>query len=113
VIGGDVMAVEKLQEYIDSVDEFDKAYGKVRDYGTIIADVGRYLNNYPYKMVVTNVGFPVTGEREYSLNQDSWPSAQQIGEALADYLKKRDNVKVLYNSLSPAQKESVKPPPNV
>jgi len=62
------MSVEKLQEYIDSVDELQKAYSKVREYGTTIGDVARYLNNFPYKMTVSNVqvSFVVSGEREYT-----------------------------------------------
>ena len=36
------MAVGKLQEYIDSVDELQKAYSKVREYDATIGDVGRY-----------------------------------------------------------------------
>jgi hypothetical protein len=109
------MAVEKLQEYIDSVDELQKAYSEVRKHGELIADVGRYLNNYPYKMIVSNVqvSFVATGEREFDLNAAKWPSAKQIAETLSDYIKKRDRVKNLYQSLSSAQREQVKPPPEL
>lgn len=109
------MSVEKLQEYINSVDELQKAYSEVRKYGAIIGDVGKYLNNYPYKMTISNVqiSFPITADREYSLNGDDWPSAKQLAEALADYIRKRERVNELYYSLSDAQRDSVKPPPKI
>lgn len=109
------MEVEKLQGYIDSVAELEQAYAKVREMGAIIDQVGKYLGNYPYKMTVSNVkvSFPVTGDREYTLNADQWPSAIQIAESIADYMNKRLNVQRLYLSLSDAQKKTVKAPPNI
>ncbi|MCJ7514928.1 MAG: hypothetical protein MUO89_03015 [Dehalococcoidia bacterium] len=109
------MAVEKLQEYIDSVDELQKAYLEVRKQGELIADVGRYLNNFPYKMIVSNVqvSFVATGERAFDLNADKWPSAKQVAETLSDYIKKRDKARNLYQSLSTAQREQIKPHPEI
>jgi len=109
------MAVEKLQEYVDSVDELQKAYSKVREYGAIVGDVARCLNNFPFKMTVSNVqvSFVVTGEGEYHLDGNNWPSAKQLAEVLSDYISKRERAKNLYASLSSAQKQSVKPPPDI
>lgn len=109
------MEAEKLQEYIEAVDELQKAYLKVREYGSTIGDVARYLNNYPYKMIVSNVqvNFVIPEEREYSLDGNTWPSAKQLAEVLSDYVAKRDKVKRLYSSLSDAQRSSVKPPPEI
>jgi hypothetical protein len=109
------MSAEKLQEYIDSIDELQKAYSKVKEYGAIIGDVSRCLITSPYKMTVSNVkvSFPLTADREYSLNADNWPSAQQLAEVLSDYISKREKVKRLYSSLSEAQRNSVKPPPDI
>lgn len=109
------MAVEKLQEYIDSVDELEKAYLKVRGYGEIIGDTARYLNNFPYKMTVSNVqvSFVVSEKREYTLDGNNWPSAKQLAEALSDYVSKRKRVKQLYSSLSEAQRSSMKPPRDI
>ena len=106
---------EQLQAYIDSVDALQKAYFLVREYGDLIADVGRYLNNYPYKMIVTNaqVDFTMTGNREFTLNADKWPSAKKLAEVLSDYIKKRDRARILYQSLSPAQKGQMKPHPEI
>jgi hypothetical protein len=108
------MEVEKLQEYIDSVDELQKAYSGVRKQGELIAYVGRYLNNFPYKMIVSNaqVSF-VAGEREFDLNADKWPSAKQLAETLSDYTKKRVRARNLYQSLSKAQREQIKPHPEI
>ncbi len=109
------MAVEKLQEYIDSVDQLEKAYSKVKTISEPIGETYRYLSLYPYKMTVSNVNVPftVTSDREYTLNGDNWPTAKQLGEALSDYIKKRERVKTLYQSLSGPQKGTVKPPPEI
>ena len=109
------MVLEKLQEYIDSKEELQKAYNKLRQYGTIIGDVHRYIVMFPYQMTVSNVdvGFPITAEREYTLNGNQWPKAKQIAEALADYLKKRIKSKRLYDSLSDAQRQTIQPHPDM
>ena len=109
------MTLEKLQGYIDSKEELQKAYFKLREYGTIIGDVQRYINNCPYKMTVSNVdvGFTMTAEREYVLDGNKWPAAKQIAEALADYLAKRIKSKRLYDFLSAAQRQTIQPHPNI
>ena len=107
------MSSQKLQEYIDSLNDLKNASTEVENYGKIIAIVGRYLNTSPYKMTVSNVEFPATAESEYSLNQASWPSAQKLGETLADYVRKRDRVSSLYYSLTDAQRETLKRPPDI
>ncbi len=78
------MAVEKLQEYVEAVDELQRSYSKVRGYGDIVGEVARHLNNAPYKMNVSNVkvGFAVTADREYTLNGNDWPSAFLSGVSL-------------------------------
>lgn len=109
------MAVDKLQEYINSIDELKKAYSKVQKYGAIIGEVAKYINRFPYKMTVSNVqvSFVISEEREYTLNGDNWPSAKQLAEVLSDYIQKRNKTKTLYQSLSGAQRDSVKPPPDI
>jgi hypothetical protein len=109
------MAAEKLQEYINSVDELQKAYSEVRKLGEIIANVGRYLNNFPYKMNVSNVPvkFVLSEDVEYRMNGDSWPSAKKLAEILSDYINKRHQVQRLYASLSDAQRNTVKPPSDI
>ncbi len=109
------MAVEKLQNYIDSVDELQKAHSAVKQYGTIIGEVSRYLNSYPHRMTISNaqVSFEVTSERDYVLDGDKWPSAKQLAVTLSDYIQKREKVKQLYDSLDEAQRGSVKAPPEI
>ena len=109
------MAVEKLQEYIDSVADLESSYAKVIELREIVGTVSRYLITAPYKMTVSNVGvsFTVTSDREYTLNGDKWPSAKQIAEILSDYISKRGKTKMLYSSLSGTQRSSVKPPPEM
>ncbi len=109
------MAAEKLQEYIDSVDELQKAYSKVQKYSELIEEVAYWLKKSPYKMTVSGVqvSFVVTGDREYSLSGNDWPSAKQLAEVLSDYVAKREKVMRLYSSLSDAQRSSVKPPPEI
>ncbi|MBA7595054.1 hypothetical protein ES703_02013 [subsurface metagenome] len=109
------MATEKLQEYIDSVEQLQQAYAQVRRLKEAIDEPYRYLVTQPYKMTVSNVNvqFVVTGDREYTLNGDNWPTAKQIAEVLSDYISKRDKAKTLYQSLSGAQKGTVKPPPDI
>ena len=109
------MSVEKLQEYIDSLEELKKAYTKVREYGGTISDTGRYLNNFPYKMTVSNVqvGFQIVAEREYTLNGDDWPTAKQLAEALSDYISKRSKSKTLYQSLTEPQRGTIQPHPDI
>ncbi len=106
---------EKLQKYIDATNELRESYNKVRDYGILIADVARYLNNFPYKMIVSgvNVGFPIIPEREYGLGGNDWPTAKQLAEILADYLHKRVRAKKLYDSLSNAQRQTIQPHPDI
>lgn len=109
------MAAEKLQEYIDSVEQLKEAYKKVKKLKEMIDEPYRYLVTQPYKMTVSNVNvsFIVTGDREYTLNGDNWPTAKQLAEVLSDYVSKREKVKTLYQSLSVAQKDMVKPPPEI
>ncbi len=109
------MGVEKLQEYIDSVAELEKSYSKVLKYKDIVGTVSRYLTTQPYKMTISNVqvGFVATEEREYTLNGDEWPTAKQLAETLSDYINKRNMTRQLFTSLSEAQRNSVKPPPDI
>ena len=109
------MSVEKLQEYIDSVEQLQQAYAKVRKLKEAIDEPYRYLVTQPYKMTVSgvDVSFVVTGDREYTLNGKDWPTAKQLGEVLSYYIKKREQVAFLYQSLSQAQRDSVVPPPKI
>jgi hypothetical protein len=109
------MATEKLQEYIDSVDELQKARSEVGKIGKLIANVAGYLNTFPYKMNVSNVGvkFVVSGDVDFRMNGDSWPSAKQLAELLADYIEKRYKVHRLYASLTDAQRNTMKSPPDL
>ena len=109
------MAAEKLQEYIDSVEQLQQAHSRVQKLSKPIGEVFRYLSLYPYKMTVSNanVNFVVTAEREYALNSDEWPSAKQLAEVLSDYINKRVRMQHLYESLSGTQRQSVKPPPEI
>ena len=109
------MAVEKLQGYIDAVEELKRAYAKVREYGATIMDVARYINNWPYKMFISGVktNFVITGDREYSLRAQDWPSAEQLAEVLSDYIKKRDKAQTLYYGLSDAQRDAMPPHPDI
>ena len=92
-----------------------KAYSNVRDYGKLIAEVSRYLNNSPYKMTISDVdvSFPIVGEREYTLNGKIWPTAQQLAKVLTDYLSKRVKAKHLYDSLSDSQRQTIEPHPDI
>ncbi len=107
------MAADKLQEYIDSVEQQKQAYEQVQKLKSAIDETYRYLVTEPYKMTVSkvNVQFVVTSDREYTLNGDTWPTAKQIAETLSDYISKRDRAKTLYQSLSGSQQSMVKPPP--
>ena len=109
------MSAEKLQEYIDSVEQLKQAYAQVRRLKEAIDEPYRYLVTQPYKMAVSkvDVSFATTSDREYTLDGDSWPTAKQLGEVLSDYIKKRERVAFLYQSLSQAQRDSVKPPPKI
>jgi len=109
------MATEKLQEYIDSVEQLQQAYSRVKTLSEPIGETYRYLSLYPYKVTVSNVktSFAVTPDREYTLNANDWPTAQQLAEVLSDYISKRERTKTLYATLTVAQRETVKPPPEI
>lgn len=106
---------EKLQEYLNSVGELEKARSKVRKYGEQLTEVARALNNHPHKVTVSNaqVMFPITEDREYVLNANDWPSAKQLAEVLSDYIQKRTKASKLYSSLTEAQKAQLKPHPDI
>lgn len=109
------MADDPIRRYSDASKEFNEAYLRVRDLGGITADVGRYLNNKPYDLGVTNsdVGLPpemAMAEKQYTLNADNWPSAKQIAEALVALYAKRKQVNDVWTSLSPTDKALVNPP---
>ena len=109
-----MMSVEKLQEYLESVNQLQIAYDKVREYGELIANTGRYMNNQPYKMTVSNceVGFPFIAH-EFSLDAKNWPSAKQIAEALSDYITKRIDSRRLYDSIPLSHRNTLKEHPNI
>ncbi len=109
------MSEDPIRRYSDVTKEFNAAYSRVREYGSIIADVGRYLNNKPYDLGVSNtgVGLPpemAMVEKECTLNASNWPSAEQIAEALASLYEKRKQVEVIWASLSSTDKALVNPP---
>jgi len=109
------MSEDPIRKYSDAMGEFNSAYSGVRKLGEITADVSRYLNNKPYKLMVSNVGvgFPAEiamGGAEYTLNANNWPSAKEIAEALASLHEKRKRVKEIWTSLSPNDKQLVSPP---
>ncbi len=66
-------------------------------------------------MTVSNVqvAFTATADREYTLTGDKWPSAKQLAEALSDYIKKRTQSRRLYNALTFAQRDPLKPHPDI
>jgi len=109
------MSEDPIRNYSDATKEFDSAYLRVRKLGEITADVGRYLNNRPFRMMVSNVdvGFPpeiTFGEAECTLDAKVWPSAKQIAEALASLHQKAKRVEHAYASLSQTDKTLVNPP---
>ncbi|MFC2067934.1 hypothetical protein ACFLTP_02850 [Chloroflexota bacterium] len=109
------MVLEKLKEYINAKDELQKAYGIVCDYGMLIGEVSKYLNQFPFKITISNVGipFPRVGRREYTLSGNDWPTAKQLAEVLADYLNKRTRAKHLYDGLLDAQRQTLQPHPDI
>ena len=109
------MAEDPIRQYSEATESFNKAFSRVRGLGEIIADVGRYLNNYPYEITVANVvgGAPMralASERLYTLNADNWPKAEQIAEVIVNLHSACRNVKSVWASLSQADKGLVNPP---
>lgn len=105
------MSEDPIRKYSDATKEFNAICTIVRALGEITADVGRYLNNKPFRLKISNVGveFPPF-EEEYSLNANNWPSAKQIAEALVSLHEKAKLVENVYASLSPIDKTLVKSP---
>jgi hypothetical protein len=106
---------DPIRQYSEANEKFNKAYSKVRQWGEIIADVGRYLNNFPYELTVSNVLGGATikdlaSSRLYTLNADSWPTPKQIAEAITELHHTAENVKSVWASLSIADKSLVNRP---
>lgn len=109
------MSEDPIRKYSDATNAFNTAYTKVRKFGEIIADVGRYLNNKPYDLGISNsgVGLPpemAMVEKQYTLNADDWPNAGKIAEVLVSLYEKRKNLQLVWDSLSATDKGLVKPP---
>ena len=106
---------DPIREYSNAINEYDKTYSVIREYGTITADLGRFLNNKPYDIGVSNSGAGLPAEmamveKQFTLNANDWPTAKQIAEALANLYEKRKLVNNLWSSLSPTDKNLVNPP---
>jgi hypothetical protein len=108
------MAEDKMRKYLDANKEFESAYSEVQKLGDTISGVGDILKKHPYKLSVSNanVQFPIEamGEEEYTLDAKTWPSAKEIGEALATLHTKRIQVERIWDSLPQADKDALKPP---
>jgi hypothetical protein len=106
---------DPIRKYSNATEEYNKAYNKVRELGTLIADIGRILNNKPLELMVSNVdvGFPpeVSMSRNVpTLDGKAWPTAKQIAESLSSLHEKRREVHHAWESLSPTDKNLVSPP---
>ena len=109
------MEEDPIRKYSEATREFNEAYSKLRDFGMLIADVARYLNNKPYDIGIssTGVGLPpeiTMVETEYHLDAKHWPTAEQIAKAVANLWEKRKNLEHIWSSLSPTDRELVNPP---
>jgi len=106
---------DPIRKYSDAMNEFAQSYANVRKLGDIVTDVGKYMNQKPLKMMVTNVsvGFPVElaiSKVEFTLDAQEWPTAAQIAQALVDLQAKGFQVMNMWESLSEADKNIVNPP---
>lgn len=106
------MAEENIVKLTKAVSEFEKAYREVKRLAKIVTNIGEWLSERPYKLSVSKVEFIIEAynEREYELNSSEWPSAKDIGEALATLHIKRKQVKSIFNSLSREEQQMVRLP---
>jgi len=113
-----MISEDPIHKYSETVQEYNEARSRVVEYGQIIIDVARCLNNRPYDLNVynTQVFLPpemTTVERPCTLDAQKWPSAEDIARALADLYHKRENVKSVWNALSLTDKSIVQPHPDL
>jgi hypothetical protein len=106
---------DPIRKYSDAVREFEQSYENVRKLGDIVAEVGKYMNQKPLKMMVTkvSVGFPVElaiDKIEFTLNAEEWPNATQIAQTLVDLQAKASLVRSIWGSLSETDRNIVKGP---
>ncbi len=109
------MSEDPIRRYSDAVKEFDNAYRRIREIGTIVSDVSHYLNNKPHTFTISNidVNFPTDiglARDVFTLDAKNWPSAKEIAEAIVDLYNKRERLKKVWDSLSTTDKSLVNAP---
>ena len=109
------MSEDPIRQYSEATKEFNEAYSKIREYGMLLADVAWCLNNKPYDLGISNAAIKLPYEitktnKRTTLDVESWVSADQIAEALANLYDKREKVKMAWNSLSSTDRGLVSPP---
>ena len=108
------MSGDPLRKYLDSKAQMDAAIAKIRHLTSTITSVAQALQD-PWSFMVSNVkvGFPAEvamGGAKFTLNADTWPSAEKIAEELAALHKARHQAISLWSSLSKSDKENLTPP---
>ncbi len=106
---------DPVAAYQTAYEEFGKAYDKGKRIAKFLMMIGDYMSRWE-SVSVTNAGiaYPASavGSRMKTINADDWPTAELLGQTLADFHKAKAALDAAWHAV-PADRRSglAYPPP--
>jgi len=105
------MATDRIQAYQEALKKLEVTTRQVEHYVGEIQNGATKLRNWE-SVVISNsgVGFPAEAHGE-SIDANTWPSAQQLAEALSEWHKARHTVNNAWSAIPEERRTGLQPPP--
>jgi hypothetical protein len=105
-----------IDAYITARAIYVRVNASLDELSSLVSGVGRSLVQQRARFSFSNTGqgLPMeamTSRDSVSADGNSWPTAQQIMEALAEWHQSKSNVQNTWGSLTADQKAALQPPP--
>ena len=108
------MSDDPIRDYLDARKAFEEATGRVDEIRKVIHDAEAMLGRGYYLSTMTNaggMGFPAEAYGISSIDYKTWPTADEIGQALADWHDGYNALKNTYRAIPGPEQSGVQPPP--
>ena len=110
-----IMASDPISNYQQALQSFEAAQRRVQSLVQIIDQAALHLRNWQ-RVIVSNSrhSFPtgIGTTSNASINAQTWPTGDQIGEALSQYHSLLHEAGNAYRQIPESQKAVVQPPPD-
>lgn len=110
------MSDDPIRAYLDARKAFEQAEGTLNKIRVPIHDAATMLGQGYHQSTMTNapggMGFPMDAFGNHSIDYNTWPTAEEIGQALVEWHKSYNTLKNTYRAIPGPDQSGVQPPPS-